>query len=620
MAVFTFGAIGEFDSSVDDWNSYTERLEQYLMANEVGSPEKKRAVLLSSVGASTYKLIRNLTSPHPPGSRTYKEIIDLVRDHFNPKPSVIVQRLKFHTRTRLPGESVAAFMAQLRQLSEFCEFGDKLNEMLRDRLVCGINDSRIQRRLLSEPELTPKKAFELAQALETVDKDAREVMTSCHIDVQPTQVNVLQKKPNRSATPPTNGPVCYRCGNSHLATNCRFMDAICHFCKKRGHIAKVCRSKRNSVHSASLRSRRTAHNAHTIEVDDADRKTVPAPPVNMEEESSYFLFNLGSTHRCPPWMVEVSLNILGFQVDTGASISIISHSTYLSLWSIPPPMQVTNIDLKTFSGEKINVLGSITPKVSYNGQFWDLPLLVVEGDGPSLFGRNWLEHIKLNWKEIHFLHSKPLKLQSLLESYAGVFEPELGTFKDIKVDLHLKPDVTPRFCKGRSVPFVLREKIERELDRLTSEGIIQPVKTAKWAAPIVPVVKDDGTVRICGDYRLTVNQASLIDSYPLPRVEDLFTALSGGKRFTKLGEETKSLTTINTHRGLFQYNRLPFGLSSAPAVFQRTMDNLLKDLKHVTTYIDDILVTGSSEEEHLENLEKVLFRLSKAGGILRTPH
>ena len=91
------------------------------MANEVGSTEKKRAVLLSSVGASTYKLIRNLTSPHPPGSRTYKEIIDLVQDHFNPKPSVIVQRLKFHTRTHLPGESVAAFMDQLRQLSEFCQ-------------------------------------------------------------------------------------------------------------------------------------------------------------------------------------------------------------------------------------------------------------------------------------------------------------------------------------------------------------------------------------------------------------------------------------------------------------------------------------------------------------------
>ena len=165
-------------------------------------------------------------------------------------------------------------------------------------------------------------------------------------------------------------------------------------------------------------------------------------------------------------MVEVSLNSSPL-VDTGASISIISHSTYLSLWSIPPPMQVSNIDLKTYSGEKIDVLGSITLKVSYNGQFWDLPLLVVEGDGPSLFGRNWLEHIKLNWKEIHFLHSKPLKLQSLLERYADLFKPELGTFKAMKVDLHLKPDVTPRFYKGISVPFVLREKIEQELDRLT---------------------------------------------------------------------------------------------------------------------------------------------------------
>ena len=160
--------------------------------------------------------------------------------------------------------------------------------MLRDQLVCGINDSGIQRRLLSEPELTPKKDFKLAQALETVDKDAREVMTSAHIDVQPTHINVLQKKPNRTATPPSNGAVCYRCGDPHLATNCRFSDAICHFCKKRGHIAKVCRTKRNSVRSASLRSRRTAHNAHLIE--DADRKTVPAPPVTLEEESSLFSF------------------------------------------------------------------------------------------------------------------------------------------------------------------------------------------------------------------------------------------------------------------------------------------------------------------------------------------
>ena len=103
----------------------------------------------------------------------------------------------------------------------------------------------------------------------------------------------------------------------------------------------------------------------------------------------------------------------------------------------------------------------------------------------------------------------------------------------------------------------------------------------------------------------------------------MFTALSGGKMFTKLalqlllGEYSKPLTTINTHKGLFEYNRLPFSISSAPAIFQRTMDNLLKGMKHVTAYIDDIVVTGANEEEHLKNLNEVLTRLKTAGARLK---
>ena len=123
--------------------------------------------------------------------------------------------------------------------------------------------------------------------------------------------------------------------------------------------------------------------------------------------------------------------------------------------------------------------------------------------------------------------------------------------------------------------------------------MISPVKTSKWAAPIVPVLKKCGAVRICGDYKLTANLATVTDSYPLPKIEELFTDLAGRKTFTRLelshaylqlplGDATEPLTTINTHRGLFQYNRLPFGASSSAAVFQRTVDNLLKGLNHVT--------------------------------------
>ena len=142
------------------------------------------------------------------------------------------------------------------------------------------------------------------------------------------------------------------------------------------------------------------------------------------------------------------------------------------------------------------------------------------------------------------------------------------------------------------------------------------------------MLKEDGSVRICGDYKLTVNLAAETETYPLPRIEEIFASLSGGKSFTKLDlahaynqveldEEAKKLTVINTPKGLYQYNRLPFGVASAPAIFQRTMENILQGIPRVSVYIDDILVTGATDEEHLQNLEEVLSRLQAAGARLK---
>ena len=147
---------------------------------------------------------------------------------------------------------------------------------------------------------------------------------------------------------------------------------------------------------------------------------------------------------------------------------------------------------------------------------------------------------------------------------------------------------------------------------------------SEWATPIVPVMKPNGEVRICGDYKTTVNQATITDSYPLPRIDDLLGSLAGGQSFSKvdlahaymqvqLEEDSKPLTAINTHRGLYQYNRLPFGISSVPAIFQRTMEAVLQGIPQAFVYIDDILVTGRTEKEHLENLDSVLTRLKEAG-------
>ena len=139
---------------------------------------------------------------------------------------------------------------------------------------------------------------------------------------------------------------------------------------------------------------------------------------------------------------------------------------------------------------------------------------------------------------------------------------------------------------------------------------------------MVPVPKNDGHLRLCWDYKVTINPAIEIDQYPLPKPEDLLATLAGGKKFSKidltsayqqlsLEEDCQELVAINTHRGLYKYTRLPFGVASAPAIFQQVMDTVLQGLPKVICYIDDVLVTGSTVAEHLENLERVLERLQQ---------
>ena len=158
--------------------------------------------------------------------------------------------------------------------------------------------------------------------------------------------------------------------------------------------------------------------------------------------------------------------------------------------------------------------------------------------------------------------------------------------------------LSPKFTKpAQFIP--CNDKVNKELERLQQQGIIKPAQFSEWAAPIVPLLKSDGTIRICGDYRLTVNQASLVDTYPIPPMEDLCVKLAGGAKFTKLDmshsylqlpldQESKELVTINTQKRLFHYNRLPFCVSSSLAIFQ----HILQGLQGVTVYFDDVLITG----------------------------
>lgn len=261
--------------------------------------------------------------------------------------------------------------------------------------------------------------------------------------------------------------------------------------------------------------------------------------------------------------------------------------------------------------------------MQHNGQFQELVLTVVAGQGPSLLGRDWLKYLRLDWKEVHALSKfEEGTLENLLDRYAEIFSEELGTIKSFCAELNVDPAVKPKFFKAHTVPFTLHSAIENRLDHLEREGIVQKVTHSEWATPIVAVPKPDGRVRVCGDFKVTVNQALSVDQYPLPKADDLLATLAGGKRFTKLDlkqaylqlelhPDSQEYCTVNTHQGLYRFKRLPFGIASAPALFQRVMDTILQGVPGTMCYIDDILVIGATTEEHLQNLEEVLHRLQK---------
>ena len=171
MAAAMFGSVGEFNEDNEQWTQYEERLSHFFAANGIEDESKKRSMFLAMVGPSAYKLLGNLVAPKKPGEVEYEALVKALSEHHNPVPSEIVQRFKFNSRVRNPGESVAKFTAELRSLARFCNFKDSLDDMLRDRLVCGISDVQMQKRLLAEPKLTLKKATELALSMEAASKN-----------------------------------------------------------------------------------------------------------------------------------------------------------------------------------------------------------------------------------------------------------------------------------------------------------------------------------------------------------------------------------------------------------------------------------------------------------------
>ncbi|XP_039291150.1 uncharacterized protein K02A2.6-like [Nilaparvata lugens] len=651
----TIGRVYEFDLK-ENWSNWHERLSLYFSANDI-TEAKKVPILLTSIGTEGYGLFKDLCTPALPSSKSYAELVELMSNHLQPRPSEITERYKFKERLQKDDETIVQYIANLKKLSMNCGFGNNLESALRDQIVWGIRNTGIKKRLLSEPDLTYKKCIELSISLETTLRGVAELnatsnFTSSKINYNKsfrpsTSTNSSKpSRPNLTANPqfsttkgdPGQWKKCYCCGKAnHLSKNCHFRNYKCHVCGKQGHLKNVCKVRKTSG----------KQNNNYVESDSivSQSKTLTEEFNCLDIASMNNLRIEKSINYVKP--IEMKLIIeskpINFEVDTGSGISAICYSDFVKQFpDLTVKLKPTDEVFHSYVGDPIKPVGvvHVNCAINKNCKEKSLQLYVMKSNKEErnvspILGRSWLQALKIDLGQLNS-HCKPtiqglnqvndneLELEKVIKDYPVVFSDKLGKYTKRKFELHLKDDARPIFCKPRPIPYAIKDKVELEINRLVNENILTPVESSEYGTPIVPVMKPDGLIRLCGDYKVTINKMLMIDRHPIPRVDDLFVALRGGKKFSKLDlsqayqqieldEKSKKLVTISTHKGLFMYNRLPYGVASGPGLFQREIENLLRGLDNVVSFLDDIFITGKNDEEHIKNLKAVLSRLEDSG-------
>lgn len=284
----------------------------------------------------------------------------------------------------------------------------------------------IQKKVLGEPDLTLDKAIQLAQRMETAEQNVREMGGELVLEKIKGVHRVKQKQHKGER----HGSYSH-CGNAgHVGSACPFQERICHKCKKRGHLARMCRSlSYKSTPTTGIgkfrrggpkrQGRRTQSVKQLVESESSDGEELANPMFTLEASGEIY-----GVYQ-PPIKVPVQIDgqHVSMELDMCASVSVRSESLCKQLWP-GRSLSTTAIRFETYAKQPLVVVGSLEAIVVYKEQKVTLPLVIVKGNGPTLFGCNWFSVIHLNWA-----HIRAPGLQDTLKRYSEVFEKGLGTFK-----------------------------------------------------------------------------------------------------------------------------------------------------------------------------------------------
>lgn len=324
------GHIEPFSAGSYNWDVYVRRVQQFIALNKIAK-ELQVATLVTVVGAECYELMCDLCSPATPESKSFDELVTLVKNHLEPDRSEIAERHIMRQRTQRQGESVREYLQALKHLAKTCNFGDKLDENLRDQFVSGLYNEDMRSRIFAEPSVDYKRAVELAQALEAAERHASVACAPGASASSAAAGRGAREAPGddglhrigAGAAGSSRGNsgaaraqrACPRCGKSgHTEGKCRFKYYNCDGCGERGHIKAVCGKGRYCDNSGKKSTK------HQFFMNDSD----------TEDESCNFYNLKVSSVGDGPYFATVNVQKLmcKFEIDTGSKLSVISKKKY----------------------------------------------------------------------------------------------------------------------------------------------------------------------------------------------------------------------------------------------------------------------------------------------------
>ena len=551
----------------------------------------KQALLINFLSPTVY--------PYVEDHNTYDCALGALKAAYIKRKNDIFARHILATRKQQNGENLEQFLQALKILSKDCTFRavsaeQYREELLRDAFINGLSSSTIRQRLLERDDLTLQNAFEQACTLYRAHEHSNSyggvLSVTASSSSELPRKEVLEDKTTSTgqtlyAASHSKTRKCFYCGAPyHNRSRCPARNADCNRCGKKGHFAKVCLSKQTPP-----------SNAAASLTDSLIASTVGAP----------------ACLDCAVVDVVIQDEAARALIDSGASDSYLNEGL---AGKINLPKLGTQAKIALASSTNIAaVSGYVEAKVQAFDQSYHLRLGIVKNlCADIILGQDFLKLHKSATFETGGQRDSILICPEKVccVAAANIDPPRL--FRFLRKDIH--PIATPsrRYSEDDA------NFIKAEVQKLLSEEIIEP-STSPWRAQVLVTKNDNHKRRMVIDYSQTINRFTELDAYPLPRIDEQINQLAKSRIFSTLDlksayyqiplhPDDRVFTAFEAAGQLYQYRRLPFGVTNGVAAFQRIIDKIIASnkLKHTYAYIDNITIGGADQDAHDENLRLFL--------------